>query len=64
MMTRLFLLLLFLFSSRYAFSQTFKNDSVKSFVDKSIELISGNSIHKEKLEVGGTCLSEINPENP
>lgn len=50
-MTRLFLLLLLLFSSRYAFSQTFKNDSVKSFVDKSIELISANSIHKENLEV-------------
>ncbi|MGJ1414146.1 hypothetical protein AACH28_05040 [Sphingobacterium thalpophilum] len=50
-MTRLFLLLILLFSSRYAFSQTFKNDSVKSFVDKSIELISANSIHKENLEV-------------
>ncbi|CAM3681191.1 S41 family peptidase [Sphingobacterium prati] len=51
MMTRSLLLLWFLLSSVCLFCQTFKNDSVKSFVDKSIELIAANSIHKENLEV-------------
>ncbi len=50
-MTRSLLLLWLLLSSICSFSQTFKNDSVKSFVDKSIELIGANSIHKENLEV-------------
>ena len=31
-------------------SQSFKNDSIKSFIDKSIELIEVNSIHTENLE--------------
>lgn len=50
-MTRSLLLLWFLLSSICSFSQTFKNDSVKYFVDKSIELIGANSIHKENLKV-------------
>lgn len=37
--------------STFAFSQTFKNDSVKIFVDKSIELIKFNSIHIENIEL-------------
>lgn len=34
----------------------FKNDSVKSFIDKSIELIKSNSIHTENL---GLIKSEL-----
>lgn len=33
------------------FSQTFKNDSTKLFIDKSIELIEVNSIHTENLDL-------------
>ncbi|QIH34637.1 S41 family peptidase [Sphingobacterium sp. DR205] len=50
MMTRSFLLLWLLLSSTFSFSQGFKNDSVKSFIDKTIELIVANSIHTENLE--------------
>lgn len=35
--------------STFSFSQGFKNDSIKSFIDKSIELIEVNSIHIENL---------------
>lgn len=49
MMTRSFLLLWLLLSSTFSFSQGFKNDSVKSFIDKTIELIAANSIHTENL---------------
>jgi len=49
-MTRFFLLLWLLLSSTFSFSQGFKNDSVKSFIDKTIELIAFNSIHTENLE--------------
>jgi len=44
-----FLLVWFLLFSTCSFSQTFKNDSIKSFIDTSIELIEVNSIHTENL---------------
>lgn len=49
-MNRYFLLACFLLFSPSAFSQNFKNDSVKSFIDKSIALIKENSIDTENLK--------------
>jgi carboxyl-terminal processing protease len=49
-MNRYFLLVWLLLFSTFSFSQSFKNDSIKSFIDKSIELIEVNSIHTENLE--------------
>lgn len=44
-----FLLVWFLLFSTCSFSQNFKNDSIKSFIDASVELIEVNSIHTENL---------------
>ncbi len=44
-----FLLVWFLLFSTCSFSQNFKNDSIKSFIDTSVELIEVNSIHIENL---------------
>ncbi|QQT27921.1 S41 family peptidase [Sphingobacterium spiritivorum] len=49
-MNRYFLLVWFLLFSTFSFSQSFKNETIKSFIDKSIELIEVNSIHTENLE--------------
>jgi len=49
-MNRYFSLVCLLLLSTFSFSQTFKNDSIKLFIDKSIELIGANSIHTENLE--------------
>lgn len=46
----IFAVYILLFSTS-AFCQTFKNDSVKLFVDKSIELIKLNSIHTQNIEL-------------
>ncbi|WP_148043504.1 S41 family peptidase [Chryseobacterium sp. G0240] len=48
-MNKYFLLVCLLLLSTFSFSQGFKNDSIKSFIDKSIELIEVNSIHIENL---------------
>ncbi len=48
-MTRYFLSICLLMISTCSFSQNFKSDSVKLFIDKSLELIEANSIHKENL---------------
>ncbi len=48
-MNSYFLLVWFLLFSTCSFSQSFKNDSIKSFIDTSIELIEVNSIHTENL---------------
>ncbi|MFP8894079.1 S41 family peptidase [Chryseobacterium sp. EZn1] len=48
-MNKPFFLISFLFFWTFSFSQSFKNDSIKLFIDKSIELIEANSIHTEKL---------------
>ncbi len=36
--------------SHFSYSQSFKNDSIKLFIDKSIELIKSNSIHTDNLD--------------
>ncbi len=48
-MNRYFLLAWFVLLSKFSFSQNFKNDSIKLFIDKSVELIEANSIHTENL---------------
>lgn len=48
-MNRFILLLWFLLLSKFSFSQSLKNDSIKLFIDKSIELIEANSILTENL---------------
>src|SRR5690606_22551817 len=40
----------FLLLSTFSFSQKIKNNSIQSFVDKSIEFIEMNSIHTENVE--------------
>jgi len=51
-MKNIYLLLLILLSlSTPSFAQQFVNDSVKLFIDKSMELINKNSIHKENIAV-------------
>lgn len=46
-----YLFLPFIISSNMLFSQSFKNDSIKIFIDKSIELIQSNSIHTENIDL-------------
>lgn len=48
-MNRYFLIIYLLFFSTVSFCQNFKNDSIKLFIDKSIELIQINSIHTENI---------------
>lgn len=50
-MNKYFLLGCFLLFSTSLFSQQFKNDSVKLFIDKSIDLIRSNSINIENLDL-------------
>lgn len=46
-----FLVLISLLISHIAYSQDFKNDSIKIFIDKSIELMQSYSIHSENLNL-------------
>lgn len=50
-MNKNFLLACFLLISTSLMPQQFKNDSIKDFIDKSIELIRSNSIHTENLDL-------------
>lgn len=48
-MNKYFLLIFWVIFVNSAFSQKLKNDSIKIFIDKSIELIQSNSIHTENI---------------
>jgi len=50
-MNKYFLLACFFLVTSFLRSQQFKNDSVKSFIDKSVDLIKSNSIHTENLSL-------------
>ncbi len=39
------------FLSHFSYAQSFKNDSIKLFIDKSIELIKTNAIHTDNLDL-------------
>lgn len=46
-----FFVWIFLLISNISYSQNFKNDSIKIFIDQSLELIQSNSIHVENLDL-------------
>ena len=50
-MNKYFFIGFILLFSTPLFSQAFKNDSIKLFIDKSIDLIKENSIHTENLDL-------------